>query len=965
MAVKLTATTAEFTARMRAAGQSLDSIGESAKRVSMAAAAGAAALGGLGVVATKTFAQFEFQMTRVGAISNSLGTKTFQQLKTSALDMAAATEFTAREVAEGMGFMAMAGNQATTIISAMPQVLNLATVGAIELGAAADIVTNILAGFGKESSELGKVNDILASAITGANVDVRMLGNAFKFVGPIAKSAGVGFNEVTASLALLGNAGIQGEMAGTALRNSIARLINPASATKKTLKELGVTVLDGKGKFVGLTEVIRQLGPHAQNTGAIMRIFGARAGPAMATLLGQGVDKLELFMKRLDESAGLADKIAKAQMATLTGQYRIMASAIERVAIQTGELLAPSFARVVKVITDAANWFSELDQHSRQLFVTLGSVATITLSLVAALSGVVALMKPLFRGLKDLAKLGVGVFRGILIPMAKVLAVLFIITTAIGALKRAWDTNFLGMQDRLRELTDIMRDDFGGALEVVRKILGLIAKALSVVVVLAAATASHIGAIFSGDASGVASIFELKKQIEEVLAMPAGLFAEPGENLEDTARSVGGIIADAGGEVKKSFDEGAKLMVGALEKMDLGKLAKGFVDTLKGMIPKVEAPELPELPEVPRLKPGVLPPIPKVPGAVKPGAVEGAMRQALPALGNLGKFAQSLIAGDWTGAILQVVTQTEGFQDALGSLEGIFGGLVDAINPLMVAIAPIIEIVGNLLAPILSAVGVILQGLAPILKAVAQLLMPFQPLFTMIGKLLRALAPIIQLLAIVVGVIINVLRVVLTPILLVLAAVVDAVAAVVEVIARIIFAIVEALAAVWNAIVDAVVWVLRAIDDAIGFLFVGVIGDFADEVESLRISMPTFESMMDMDTAVTDTAESFGELNDTIDDTMASLTNIPVGFKVALARYEATIGDPFNPGAGIDTGEGAGVDVARAVVNIANMVVQANNPREFSEAMEREAAWNRFHAKGSSLPSGGQYSLPLRGGVEQ
>ena len=47
-------------------------------------------------------------------------------------------------------------------------------------------------------------------------------GDAFKFVGPVAKSAGIRLEEVTAAIQLLSNAGIQGEMAGTTLRGWLA-----------------------------------------------------------------------------------------------------------------------------------------------------------------------------------------------------------------------------------------------------------------------------------------------------------------------------------------------------------------------------------------------------------------------------------------------------------------------------------------------------------------------------------------------------------------------------------------------------------------------------------------------------------------------------------------------------------------------------------------------------------------------
>jgi len=58
-----------------------------------------------------------------------------------------------------MGFLAMAGNDASQILSAMPATLQLAAAAGVDLGAAADTVTNILSGFKLETEELARANE--------------------------------------------------------------------------------------------------------------------------------------------------------------------------------------------------------------------------------------------------------------------------------------------------------------------------------------------------------------------------------------------------------------------------------------------------------------------------------------------------------------------------------------------------------------------------------------------------------------------------------------------------------------------------------------------------------------------------------------------------------------------------------------------------------------------------------------
>ena len=118
----------------------------------------------------------------------------------------------------------MAGINSTDSISALPNVLNLATAGSLELSNAADIVTNVMSGFGISADDVGKATDVLVTGFTSANTDFQQLGEAFTYAGPVAKAAGLGFEETSATLALLGNAGIQASMAGTTLRGAITRL---------------------------------------------------------------------------------------------------------------------------------------------------------------------------------------------------------------------------------------------------------------------------------------------------------------------------------------------------------------------------------------------------------------------------------------------------------------------------------------------------------------------------------------------------------------------------------------------------------------------------------------------------------------------------------------------------------------------------------------------------------------------
>src|SRR5699024_11844849 len=113
-------------------------------------------------------------------ISGATGSQ-MQILRDQAKDMGMTTRFSATEAAEGQEMLARAGFSTNEIVSALPPVLDLAAAGAVDLGDAADITSNILSGFGMEATETARVADILAQASADSNTDVQGLGEAFKY----------------------------------------------------------------------------------------------------------------------------------------------------------------------------------------------------------------------------------------------------------------------------------------------------------------------------------------------------------------------------------------------------------------------------------------------------------------------------------------------------------------------------------------------------------------------------------------------------------------------------------------------------------------------------------------------------------------------------------------------------------------------------------------------------------------
>lgn len=290
---------------------------------------------GVGAAALTMSGNFEAGMNKVQALSGATSQE-LADMRDLAKELGSTTQFSASEAAEAMSFLAMAGFDAQQTMDALPGVLKLAAAGGLDLATSADIASNVLSGFGLEVSELTRLNDVLANTMTSSNTNLEQLGSAFQYVGPVASSAGLSLEETAAAIGLLGNAGIQGEQAGTVLRGAIAGLLNPSNAVAEAMDRVGLSALDSSGNLLPLKDIISQLEESGASTADMMAIFGVEAGPGMQALVSQGSDALADLTEKAGES-GTAARIAETQMAGFNGGIAGLKSAFEGLMIAIGE----------------------------------------------------------------------------------------------------------------------------------------------------------------------------------------------------------------------------------------------------------------------------------------------------------------------------------------------------------------------------------------------------------------------------------------------------------------------------------------------------------------------------------------------------------------------------------------------------------------------------------------------------
>lgn len=302
-----------------------------------------------GAAVIRTSSSFETGMLKVRALTRA-SQEEFDQLNQQARKLGATTQFSAREAADGMSYLAMAGFKTKDIMGTMPGMLSLAAAAQTDLGSTADYASNILTGFGKKATEMGKISDQLTYAFTNSNSTLEELHNGLAKVGGIATKAGLSFEDMTATMMALADSGHKAETAGIAIGSGISRVIKFSmdggeNEVSKTLSDLGIKASDflhtsGPKRAqmkITFSEFIRLLDSKKAALDHYTRIFGQDSGKYLMGLSGE-FKKISAYMDGIKhKSEGLADTIAREYMSGSEGSFKMFVSALESVMLAMGD----------------------------------------------------------------------------------------------------------------------------------------------------------------------------------------------------------------------------------------------------------------------------------------------------------------------------------------------------------------------------------------------------------------------------------------------------------------------------------------------------------------------------------------------------------------------------------------------------------------------------------------------------
>lgn len=250
-----------------------------------------------------------------------------------------------------------------------------ATGGAVDTATAVGTMATALNAFKIPASQANEVSDLLFATVANGVTTYDQLGASLFQAAPAFASAGLGLDELLASVATLTKSGTPTSVAMTQMRQAIVALQNPNAVLSKTINELGYetgqAMLDAHG-YQGTLELLADAAKNvdggiygmmgsSEAAAAVMGVTGINAATAAADIEAMG---------GASDGAGATMVAFDQKMSGLKNTWDTLMSVVHANAIAFGEKLAPTLKDVLGGVTDLLN-------GTHPLSPVLGTVADI------------------------------------------------------------------------------------------------------------------------------------------------------------------------------------------------------------------------------------------------------------------------------------------------------------------------------------------------------------------------------------------------------------------------------------------------------------------------------------------------------------------------------------------------------------------------------------------------------------
>lgn len=323
----------------------------------------------------------------------------FEGMRKAVLKASEDTKFSAVELADASIQLAQVGLSVREIEDTLPVIARFAMAVGTDIKNAVDITTTTMTVFNMRAEEAGRIANVLTEALNRSKLSMEQLQVGFQYAANIAADSGVSFEELTATLAGMSQAGIRsGSMLGTGLRQILISLANPTDDLKALLKQLGLSMNDVDVRTQGLTGVLENFAAAGITAGEAMSAFETRTAAALVAATNQvdfirSVQEQFAYTTAAEEAAAVQQESFKNSVAELKNEFLSFFNDAARPMLE----ILIDFSKAFKALGDAMGPAAPLLKGLTSAFLILmaalgvASVARLTVAFVQ-FSGVIPMI---------------------------------------------------------------------------------------------------------------------------------------------------------------------------------------------------------------------------------------------------------------------------------------------------------------------------------------------------------------------------------------------------------------------------------------------------------------------------------------------------------------------------------------------------------------------------------------------
>lgn len=344
----------------------LESIGKAAKTAAKVATAAFAAVkvADFAKDAVETYTEFNQEMASTSAIAGA-NAEEMQKLEAAALEMGKKTTKTATEASEALGYMALAGWDVETSISALEPVLRLSEATQMDLATCSDLVTDSMSALGLTVDELSGYLDVACKANNKSNQTAQQLMEAYIGCGGTLNNLNISVEDSATALGVLANRGIKGSEAGNKLNSVLVNLTSGTGQAGEMMEKLGISAFDSEGNFIGLEETLQVLnkalaGLTEEERNAALAAIGGKTQidtlndllSGLNTTTADGTTEWAALNAELNNAEGSMMNMAAQMTDTLSGAMAVFGSAVDDAKIRLCKVFAPMAQKAIFAVAD-------------------------------------------------------------------------------------------------------------------------------------------------------------------------------------------------------------------------------------------------------------------------------------------------------------------------------------------------------------------------------------------------------------------------------------------------------------------------------------------------------------------------------------------------------------------------------------------------------------------------------------